>query len=115
MRIVANIGLAVNGVDGGSLQEARVETYLSIVSTSYESRIETQHYRTDDGTPVIERTVVASLELDPEYLVNTLEFLSDVLEQDCIAWSVDNGSTGTLTGSRAHEYGEYNPTYFLPW
>lgn len=115
MRIVANIGLAVNGVDGGSLQEARVDTYLSIVSTSYESRIEVQSYTTDDGTPVVERTIVASLELDPEYLVNTLEFLSDVLDQDCIAWSLDNGITGTLTGSRAHEYGEFNPTYFLRW
>lgn len=115
MRVTLNIGLSINGIDGGSLQEARVENYLSIVSTSYVSRISVQNYTTDDGTPVTERTVIASAELDPDYMAQTIEFLSDVLEQDCIAWSIDNGATGTLSGARSADYGGYNPAYFLPW
>lgn len=115
MRVTLNIGLSINGIDGGTLQEARVDTYLGIVSTSYVSRISVQNYTTDDGTPVTERTVIASADLDPDYMTQTVEFLSDVLEQDCIAWSVDNGATGTLSGSRSADYGGYNPDYFLPW
>lgn len=115
MRATLNIGLSINGIDGGALQESRVDTYLAIVSTSYVSRISVQNYTTDDGTHVTERTVIASVELDPDYLTQTVEFLSDVLEQDCIAWSIDNGATGTLSGARSADYGGYNPDYFLPW
>lgn len=115
--ITANIGLSVNNVDGGVAQLQRSLLFVEYISTEYQYRIETQNYNLDDGTPIVERTLVLRINTDKTLAELALDFafVSDMLTQDCIAWSVDNGTNGALSGAKASEYGEFNGSYFLPY
>lgn len=115
--ITANIGLSVNNVDGGEAQLQRTLLFVAYIASDYTYRVSTQNYNLDDGTPIVERTLILRINTDkslPELALD-FAFVSEMLSQDCIAWSADNGTNGTLSGHKAHEYGAFNPAYFLPY
>lgn len=115
--ITANIGLSVNNIDGGVAQLQRTLLYVEYITADYVYDISTQNYNLDDGTPVVERTLILRINTDKSLAELALDFafVSEMLGQDCIAWSTDNGTTGTLSGDKAQEYGAFNPAYFLPY
>lgn len=115
--ITANIGLSVGNVDGGEAQFQRALLFVEYITTDYTYKVSTQNYNLDDGTPIVERTLILRINTDKALSELALDFafVSDMLSQDCIAWSTDNGTNGILSGSKAQEYGAFNPAYFLPY
>ena len=115
MFITLNIGLEVSknylpdGVEGMYLQYEYVKAYLKQVF----------------GTPMYigltqsttEKTVVVQYS-SVEYVLPKLFWIAHELQQDCIAYSVQDGANvlgGALIGNYAHEwnYGIFNESYFL--
>ena len=115
MNITLNIGLEVSknylpdGVEGMHLQYEYVKDYLKQVF----------------GTPMYigltqsatEKTVVVQYS-SVEYVLPKLFWIAHELQQDCIAYSVQDGANvlgGALVGEYAHEwnYGIFNESYFV--
>ena len=115
MNITLNIGLAVSknylpsGVEEMHLQYEYVKEYLETVlgKPSYIGLAQS----------ATEKTVVVEYS-NVELVVKKLFWLAHELEQDCIAYSVQDGDNvlgGALVGNFAHEwnYGIFNEAYFI--
>lgn len=60
-----------------------------------------------------EPTLLAEFSADPRRVYETLIQISDKLGQDCVAVYNPQRQQGALVGSKAAEWGTFNPAYFL--
>lgn len=104
--LILNIGLAREAKSNIS-----VGTVLREILASSNIRLLSHCVRHSDS----EQTVVAVVEPVEDFgaFLVSVDFLSRLLGQDCIAvWSTKSGQ-GTLVGPNAHKWGQFNPAYFV--
>lgn len=125
MRIEMNIAL---GVAAGDNSDAAVMSRgcraVSLLAESLyfgrvESRVDRVTYDNPNGERVTETTLItrAVVRAPLRDVFDMVEYLSERLEQDCIAVAlVDENDailTGELLGPRASAWGRFNPKFFV--
>ena len=61
-----------------------------------------------------EDTLILAIDLPfKDVIKDIIRDLADVIQQDCIAVYDCSSGTGELLGTYAHEWGTFNPEYFL--
>ena len=61
-----------------------------------------------------EDTLILAIDLPfKDVIKDIIRDLADVIQQDCIAVYDCSNGTGELLGTYAHEWGTFNPEYFL--
>lgn len=112
-----NIGLNVTGEENSQVERDGRAFFateqLDGLFPECKFRRETSEYLTAKGEIVREDTLVAQVKVvDGKYQLLWLKELSDELGQDCIAVRFESGD-GMLLGSKAEQYGSFNPEFFL--
>jgi hypothetical protein len=103
-----NVGLWVNGKVGNIGPRTVVEDVMqTIPNYGHIARVD---YAKETGEPTVVLALIVADTFKPDAPVN---FLCDLLQQDCIAGKL--GDEGFLIGPRTEPYGNaFNPDYFIP-
>lgn len=114
MNIELNIGLDVAGGENGErMQNLRANRAVALLQASvYCSNM----LGARRGDSISEPTLIVLLGVSSGAEVRAqreIELISELLQQDCIAWYNATAYTGALLGPRAAAWGEFNPDYFL--
>lgn len=103
MEVILNIGLAREG--NSNIGQGTV--MREVISLFGAAAFEFKHSDT-------ELTCIASVDgVNPGLLRQRVEFLSRLLQQDCIAAWEPKARKGQLIGPRAADWGDFNPTFFI--
>lgn len=114
MIVTLNIGLWINGKENANLGPATV--LREVVLEFLPSHIESKKRFAKSGEPTMVITMI--IENDMQKLCNGVNTLCLLLNQDCIAYTVDSlaGLSGHLVGPNTAPYGgKFNPEYFIAY
>jgi len=112
MRYILNIGLNIPGTDRAMHPELARDAVRNMLAKG--ERILSSPVHASDT----EQTLVALIDGFPPG-TSELEYLSELLLQDCVAYCKADAagrpllSTGELFGPKAADWGPFNPSYFL--
>ena len=108
MRFQINIGLEIPGVKQTAKQ--RKQQALRALS------LLEQHFafvRSSIKQSPSEQTLVASFQAANKGIYQRALAISEALQQDCVAIYCPDTKTGALIGTRAAQWGEFNPNRFI--
>jgi hypothetical protein len=112
MRYILNIGLNIPGTDHTMHPELAKDAIRNMLTNG--ERILSATVHASDTEP----TLVVLIDGFPP-ATSELEYLSELLLQDCIAYCKADSAggalvrTGGLIGPKAAEWGPFNPAYFI--
>lgn len=112
MIIELNIGLNVTGGENGEAAvNLRANRAIALLQASvFCANIHGARH----GDSVSEPTLIVKLGVSCETRAQReIELISELLQQDCIAWYNATEYTGALLGPKAAAWGEFDPQYFL--
>lgn len=114
MNIELNIGLDVAGGENGEqMQNLRANRAIALLQASvFCNRI----IGARRGDSISEPTLIVQLGVasgSENRAKREIELISELLQQDCIAWYNATDYTGALLGPKSAAWGEFNPEYFL--
>lgn len=112
LTVEINVGHDLN--DGSGTLTAR-DVQTTLLDSLLDERVlglTSYHHRVAKSTTEITSVIKVRLNVDLIPLYEILEEVSDKLSQDCIAVRV-HGEAGTLVGSNAAKWGEFNEQFFI--